>query len=500
MANVQDQIDALAFEIPTALTFTDVVAAVRGALPADGSGGVRVTREEENLVLLEVRPAGGARVGKVSVQLFGPPEGRRVRFHVPNFTTANGAATGYGQFATLSREIYVRLTSPAAGGATPVPGPSAIPAATAPPVVPGPVAAPSFAVDAPVSAGQSVPSPATPPPVGSAASAAASPPVPAGAPQGQHMFQGKAAPSGMVWSGGNPSQRAGGVVLLVVGCGMVFAAMIWGAVGYYIDQSIYLLLLVGGGIGLAWIGKKVVDGGNPQLVPESQAGAYVPGAASSLITPPAVASAPSPAGQAAGPSGSSRPATPSTPDPRSAPGAGEVPAGASSAVAAPAPMAASPQQEQSVYDLGAAAQGLLGSADRLTKGAQENAARWAASGKAALSDGVARFSHTSVGSALGIGQGGAGASQGGAGAPQNHPAAQPTLATAAPSSADLAIVTNPAADPAELHRIAAESPSLRPLIALHAAAYPGLLEWLGSLGDPAVDAALAARRGKEYEP
>ncbi|NTW38980.1 MAG: hypothetical protein HGA44_03700 [Cellulomonadaceae bacterium] len=54
-----------------------------------------------------------------------------------------------------------------------------------------------------------------------------------------------------------------------------------------------------------------------------------------------------------------------------------------------------------------------------------------------------------------------------------------------------------AADPATpgqtLADIAALRPDLRPVVAANPAAYPGLLEWLGSLGEPAVDAALAAR-------
>lgn len=41
--------------------------------------------------------------------------------------------------------------------------------------------------------------------------------------------------------------------------------------------------------------------------------------------------------------------------------------------------------------------------------------------------------------------------------------------------------------------IAAQRPDLRPAVAANPAAYPGLVEWLGSLGEPEVDAALAAR-------
>ncbi|WP_258934852.1 hypothetical protein [Nesterenkonia pannonica] len=36
---------------------------------------------------------------------------------------------------------------------------------------------------------------------------------------------------------------------------------------------------------------------------------------------------------------------------------------------------------------------------------------------------------------------------------------------------------------------------MRPQIAEHPNAYPGLLDWLGGLGDPDVDAALASRSG-----
>src|SRR5665648_743622 len=42
--------------------------------------------------------------------------------------------------------------------------------------------------------------------------------------------------------------------------------------------------------------------------------------------------------------------------------------------------------------------------------------------------------------------------------------------------------------------IAALRPDLRGAVASNPSTYPGLLEWLGSLGEPAVDAAIAARR------
>ncbi|HWS58275.1 MAG TPA: hypothetical protein VN257_07025, partial [Actinotalea sp.] len=58
-----------------------------------------------------------------------------------------------------------------------------------------------------------------------------------------------------------------------------------------------------------------------------------------------------------------------------------------------------------------------------------------------------------------------------------------------------------AADPSTpgqvLADIAALRPDLRPVVAANPAAYPGLLEWLGSLGEPGVDAALAARSALE---
>ncbi|HQY33961.1 MAG TPA: hypothetical protein PLS68_08325 [Actinotalea sp.] len=58
-----------------------------------------------------------------------------------------------------------------------------------------------------------------------------------------------------------------------------------------------------------------------------------------------------------------------------------------------------------------------------------------------------------------------------------------------------------AADPSTpgqvLADIAALRPELRAAVASNPSAYPGLLEWLGSLGEPTVDAALAARAGAE---
>ncbi|ROS73671.1 hypothetical protein [Cellulomonas sp. PhB143] len=58
--------------------------------------------------------------------------------------------------------------------------------------------------------------------------------------------------------------------------------------------------------------------------------------------------------------------------------------------------------------------------------------------------------------------------------------------------------TAQAADPGtsleDLAAMAAEEPALHPYIAANPATYPALLDWLGGLGEPEVDAALAARR------
>ncbi len=48
--------------------------------------------------------------------------------------------------------------------------------------------------------------------------------------------------------------------------------------------------------------------------------------------------------------------------------------------------------------------------------------------------------------------------------------------------------------------IAALRPDLRPAVAANPSAYPGLLEWLGSLGEPSVNAALAARQAAPSAP
>ena len=59
----------------------------------------------------------------------------------------------------------------------------------------------------------------------------------------------------------------------------------------------------------------------------------------------------------------------------------------------------------------------------------------------------------------------------------------------------VAAVSNPNAELATLHELANNYPGLRPYIAANPRTYPALLEWLGTLGDPAVDAALARRYG-----
>lgn len=59
------------------------------------------------------------------------------------------------------------------------------------------------------------------------------------------------------------------------------------------------------------------------------------------------------------------------------------------------------------------------------------------------------------------------------------------------SPADRAV--DPATPQVDLQHLAADHPEVRPLIAENPQAYPELLAWLGSLADPAVDAALIRR-------
>lgn len=62
------------------------------------------------------------------------------------------------------------------------------------------------------------------------------------------------------------------------------------------------------------------------------------------------------------------------------------------------------------------------------------------------------------------------------------------------NNADLAArAADPSTPQAELHQLAADQPDLRPLIAENPNAYPQLLEWLGGLSNPSIDAALARR-------
>ena len=55
---------------------------------------------------------------------------------------------------------------------------------------------------------------------------------------------------------------------------------------------------------------------------------------------------------------------------------------------------------------------------------------------------------------------------------------------------------DPSTDLATLAALAHEHPALRPAVALNPSAYDGLLEWLHGLGDPAIESALAERRGE----
>jgi len=65
------------------------------------------------------------------------------------------------------------------------------------------------------------------------------------------------------------------------------------------------------------------------------------------------------------------------------------------------------------------------------------------------------------------------------------------LATAASA------INDPETSAADLAVIAEVHPSLRTSVALHPAAYPGLLDWLDALGDPTLSAAVASRRASD---
>lgn len=59
------------------------------------------------------------------------------------------------------------------------------------------------------------------------------------------------------------------------------------------------------------------------------------------------------------------------------------------------------------------------------------------------------------------------------------------------------IAADPNTDPAQLQQLAAAHRELLPIIAKNPAAYQDLLDWMGALGDPEVDAALASSRGSD---
>ena len=76
------------------------------------------------------------------------------------------------------------------------------------------------------------------------------------------------------------------------------------------------------------------------------------------------------------------------------------------------------------------------------------------------------------------------------------PVPQPAPAAAGGHPWALA-ASDPATPLEKLADLAHSEPELRPLIAANPSTYPDLLVWLGSLGDPAVDAALTARQAAD---
>jgi len=73
------------------------------------------------------------------------------------------------------------------------------------------------------------------------------------------------------------------------------------------------------------------------------------------------------------------------------------------------------------------------------------------------------------------------------------PAPQATPAPVAPAHPRADEAADPATSAQALHEIATTIPELRAAVAANPSAYPELLEWMGQLGEAAVDAAIAAR-------
>src|SRR5450756_515195 len=68
------------------------------------------------------------------------------------------------------------------------------------------------------------------------------------------------------------------------------------------------------------------------------------------------------------------------------------------------------------------------------------------------------------------------------------------------AAADSRVALDPGTPPAVLAQIAQARPELRVFVAMNPSTYPGLVEWLATLGDPAVNAALASRTTASSAP
>jgi hypothetical protein len=77
--------------------------------------------------------------------------------------------------------------------------------------------------------------------------------------------------------------------------------------------------------------------------------------------------------------------------------------------------------------------------------------------------------------------------------PKKSPAGKKAPAPTAPAHPRADEAANPATSAQALHEIATTIPELRPTVAANPAAYADLVNWMGQLGEPEVDAAIAAR-------
>lgn len=259
MAVIDDQMNALTFELPTTLTIGQVIAVVDSAIPAATKAMVTLRRRDasQTQVLITAHNLGMLESGRAVLSL-SDGELRTVRFEVLSYLTSQSTAVGFIPIGPKSAPAWSAFRDLSALLRT------ALKSHQSPPEwrVPGDEGASYAAV-----------------PVAEPAALEAEPepgpePAPEAKPEGEQTHAGSAglatrgrtAPPGMRWSAKDEGAIAIGRLLSGVGLAACLIILGWFRVGVYVSRIPLMLVILAFGVLFAYLGGRIIKSGQPRLV------------------------------------------------------------------------------------------------------------------------------------------------------------------------------------------------------------------------------------------